>query len=608
MLLLSQQPKIEMGIDAIITLAVILIALALFATEVFSVDLVAMLIMATLVLTGVITPQQGVDGFSNNATITVAFMFVLSAALLKTGALQALAHRLSQVFKRNYKLGLLLMMLLIAFISALINNTPVVAVFIPVVIQISYASGQSPAKMLIPLSYASIMGGMCTLIGTSTNILVSGIAEKEGLPGFSMFLLTPIGLLLLLAGMVYMFFIGIRLLPQQDYAKDMEQEFALRDYITEIELLEGTKLNGVRIMDSSLVKELEMDIIELVRGDTRFTMPPGDFVLQAGDMLKIRCDVQKVKALKERIKVVEDATLSVGGNSLAEKQTALVELVVTAGSPFTDKTLRSLDFRRKYRGIPLAIRHRDEVLHEGLYEVPLRAGDIILAEIKAHYIKELKRVESGADAPFVLLSQEALTDFNRPQFRLVIGVIITMVVLATMGILPIMVGAICGVLVLVLLRCLDMKETYQAINWKIIFLLAGALSLGEAMKNSGLDRMIADGLIGQLGPWGPIAIISGLYLATSLLTEIMSNNATAALLAPIAISTAAQLELSPMPFLVAIALAASCSFMTPIGYQTNAMVYSAGNYRFADFFKVGAGLNLLMWLLATFLIPYIYGF
>lgn len=597
-----------MGIDAIITLAVILIALALFATEVFSVDLVAMLIMATLVLTGVITPQQGVDGFSNNATITVAFMFVLSAALLKTGALQALAHRLSQVFKRNYKLGLLLMMLLIAFISALINNTPVVAVFIPVVIQISYASGQSPAKMLIPLSYASIMGGMCTLIGTSTNILVSGIAEKEGLPGFSMFLLTPIGLLLLLAGMVYMFFIGIRLLPQQDYAKDMEQEFALRDYITEIELLEGTKLNGVRIMDSSLVKELEMDIIELVRGDTRFTMPPGDFVLQAGDMLKIRCDVQKVKALKERIKVVEDATLSVGGNSLAEKQTALVELVVTAGSPFTDKTLRSLDFRRKYRGIPLAIRHRDEVLHEGLYEVPLRAGDIILAEIKAHYIKELKRVESGADAPFVLLSQEALTDFNRPQFRLVIGVIITMVVLATMGILPIMVGAICGVLVLVLLRCLDMKETYQAINWKIIFLLAGALSLGEAMKNSGLDRMIADGLIGQLGPWGPIAIISGLYLATSLLTEIMSNNATAALLAPIAISTAAQLELSPMPFLVAIALAASCSFMTPIGYQTNAMVYSAGNYRFADFFKVGAGLNLLMWLLATFLIPYIYGF
>ncbi len=597
-----------MGIDAIITLAVILIALALFATEVFSVDLVAMLIMATLVLTGVITPQQGVDGFSNNATITVAFMFVLSAALLKTGALQALAHRLSQVFKRNYKLGLLMMMLLIAFISALINNTPVVAVFIPVVIQISYASGQSPAKMLIPLSYASIMGGMCTLIGTSTNILVSGIAEKEGLPGFSMFLLTPIGLLLLLAGMVYMFFIGIRLLPQQDYAKDMEQEFALRDYITEIELLEGTKLNGVRIMDSSLVKELEMDIIELVRGDTRFTMPPGDFVLQAGDMLKIRCDVQKVKALKERIKVVEDATLSVGGNSLAEKQTALVELVVTAGSPFTDKTLRSLDFRRKYRGIPLAIRHRDEVLHEGLYEVPLRAGDIILAEIKAHYIKELKRVESGADAPFVLLSQEALTDFNRPQFRLVIGVIITMVALATMGILPIMVGAICGVLVLVLLRCLDMKEAYQAINWKIIFLLAGALSLGEAMKNSGLDRMIADGLITQLGPWGPIAIISGLYLATSLLTEIMSNNATAALLAPIAISTAAQLELSPMPFLVAIALAASCSFMTPIGYQTNAMVYSAGNYRFADFFKVGMGLNLLFWLLSTFLIPYIYGF
>jgi di/tricarboxylate transporter len=597
-----------MGIDAIITLAVILIALILFATEVFSVDLVALLIMATLVLTGVITPQQGVEGFSNNATITVAFMFVLSAALLKTGALQALAHRLSKVFRKNHKLGLLLMMLLIALVSALINNTPVVAVFIPVVIQISYATGQPPTKMLIPLSYASIMGGMCTLIGTSTNILVSGIAEKEGLAGFSMFLLTPIGIVLLAVGMSYMFFFGIGRLPSRDQAKGVAEAFSLRGYLTEIELLEGTELDGVKIMDSSLVKELEMDIIALVRAGTRFTMPPGDFVLRAGDMLKIRCDVQKVKALKERIKIVEDATMSVGGNSLAEKQTALVELVVTAGSDFAHQTLRSLDFRRKYRGIPLAIRHRDEVLHEGLYEVPLQAGDIILAEIKSHYIKELKQTEAGPQAPFVLLSEEALTDFNRPQFLLVIGTIAAMVALATAGILPIMMGAICGVLALVLLGCLDMKEAYQAINWKIIFLLAGALSLGEAMKNSGLDRLIAAGLIERLGLWGPIAIISGLYLATSLLTELMSNNATAALMAPIAITTAAQLELSPLPFLIAVALAASCSFMTPIGYQTNAMVYSAGNYRFADFFRVGFGLNLLFWLFATLLIPYLYGF
>ncbi|MCB9274593.1 MAG: SLC13 family permease [Lewinellaceae bacterium] len=597
-----------MGMDAAITLALIVLALILFATEVFSVDLVAMLIMAGLVLTGVITPQQGVAGFSNNATITVAFMFVLSAALLKTGALQALAHRLSGVFSKNYKLGIVMMMMLIAPISALVNNTPVVAVFIPVVIQIAYASGQSPTKMLIPLSYASILGGMCTLIGTSTNILVSGIAEKSGVDGFSMFLLTPVGLVLMLAGSLYMYFIGIRLLPSHEKSAEVAERFALHDYLTEIELLEGSALDGVRIMDSSLVKELEMDIIEVARREERLILPPGDFALQAGDILKIRCDVQKVKALKERVKIVEDATLQVGGNSLAEKNTVLVEMVVTVGSSLENQTLRSLDFRRKYRGIPLAIRHRDEVLHEHLYSVALRSGDIILAEVKAHYVKELKRLQSGRGAPFVLLSEEALTDFNKRQFLLVAGVMLSLIVMATLELLPIMMGAISGVLLLVLLGTLSMKEVYQAINWKIIFLLAGSLSLGEAMKNSGLDMMIADTLITRLGGWGPIAILSGLYLLTSLLTEVMSNNATAALLAPIAIATGAHLGLSPVPFLVAVTLAASCSFMTPIGYQTNAMVYSAGNYRFSDFFRVGGLLNLLCWLIATFLIPMVYGF
>lgn len=593
---------------AIITLVVIVIALVLFATEALSIDLVAMLIMISLVLTGVITPEQGVSGFSNRATITVAFMFVLSAALLKTGALQSVAHQLSAIFRQNFQRGLVLMMLLIALISAFINNTPIVAVFIPVVVQIAYASGQAPSKMLIPLSYASIMGGMCTLIGTSTNILVSGIAEQNGLPAFGMFQLSAVGVPLMLAGMGFMILVGQRLLPNRQKDKNLRERFSLGDYLTELELLEGNELSGQRIMDSALVKELEMDIIEVIRKGQRFTLPPGDFTLQAGDLLKVRCDVAKVKALKERVKIIADKTLKVGEHFLGEKNTSLVEMVVTAGSAFSNQTLKSLDFRRTYRAIPLAIRHRNEVLHDHLYSVPLVPGDVILAEVKQHYIPTLKQMEAEQQAPFVMLSEDRLSDFNRRQFAMVVSVIGFVVFTAAFNLLPIMVSTLTGVLALVLARCLNMKEVYDAINWKIVFLLAGALSLGAAMENTGLDQIIAGGLVHRLGPYGPTAIVAGLYLTTSLLTEIMSNNATAALLAPIAIATAGQLGVSPTPLLVAVTIAASASFMTPIGYQTNTMVYSAGSYRFRDFFRAGVGLNLMFWVLASLLIPWLFPF
>lgn len=594
--------------DTLITIGVILAALILFATELLSIDLVAILIMVTLMLTGVISPQEGISGFSNPATITVAFMFVLSDALLKTGALQHLAHHLSGVFKSNYLRGMILMMGLIAVISAFVNNTPVVAVFIPVIIQIAYSAGINPTKMLIPLSFASILGGTCTLIGTSTNILVSGIAEESGLEAFGMFQLLPLGLVFLSIGLLYMFLLGFSLLPDRRRPENLDDKFELSNYLTEIELLEGSSANGKRIMDADLVKDLDMDIIEIRRDGSRIIMPPGDLLLQAHDVLKVRCNVQKIKALKERVKIVGDTTLKVGDADLTERETTLTELVVTADSYFAGKTLKELDFRRKYRAIPLAIRHRGLFHHEHLYQTPLRAGDVILAEVKNHYLEELKLLEAGPDAPFVVLSEDKLTDFNKNQFVIVTAAIAAMVIAATLKIVPVLVGAIAAVVLLVLLQCMTMKEVYRAINWKIIFLLAGALSLGVAMTNSGLDRLIAGTMIDELGTWGPPAIVSGLYLTTILLTEIMSNNATAALMAPIAIATAQNLEMSPIPFLMAITFAASASFITPIGYQTNTMVYSAGEYRFTDFSRVGVGLALLCWLAASLLIPVFFPF
>lgn len=594
-----------MATAAIITLIIIGVAVFLFATDLLPIDLVAILIMLSLILTGSITAEEGVAGFSNKATITVAFMFVLSEALLKTGALQVLAQRLSKLFKRNFNLGLLLMMLLIAFISAFINNTPVVAVFIPVVIQIAHRAGLSPAKMLIPLSFASIFGGMCTLIGTSTNILVSGIAEKEGEAAIDLFAMTKMGVILLVIGILYMLFFGKKLLPNRA-SQNLKQKFNTRSYITEIELLKDSSSVNQAIMFSELVKDLELDVMEVRRSQNQYIQPAGDFILKAGDILKVRCNVDKIKALKDQAKILVSTPIKIGDDDLKGKESTLVEMVISAESELHNKTLKELDFRRRFRAIPLAIQHRESISNDGIYDVKLRSGDIILAEVKSHYVSELKRMEREPNPSFVLLSEELITDFDKPKFTKVLGLILLMIGLAAFNIIDIMVGAISCVVLLVLIKVLNMKEVYKAVNWKIIFLLAGTLSLGTAMVNTGLDMYIAKFITQNLGNWGPFAVISGLYLITSLLTEMMSNNASAALMAPIAIATAHGLEMDTLPFLITIMFAASATFMTPVGYQTNAMVFSAGKYTFRDFFKVGVGLNLLFWLAATVLIPLLY--
>lgn len=595
-----------MGIDAIIVLLVILVGVVFFATEYFSVDTVALLILVTLVLTGVISPTEAAEGFSNPATLTVLFMFILSGALLKTGALQYIAILISSSFKGRYVLSMTMLMLFVALISAFVNNTPVVAVFIPVVLQIARKSGIPASRMLIPLSFASIFGGMCTLIGTSTNILVSGMAEAHGLAAFGMFDLLPMGAVLLGIGALYMVLVGFRILPDRD--PQLSSEFRESEYITDIEILTTSPDVGRAIMNSQLVAELQLDVIELTRNGSSFNMPPGDLVLRSGDVLKVRCDLEKMRSMKERMKILEKPSVQIGEHNLDGRGSSLVELVIPANSEFEGRSLREIDFRRSFRAMPLAIRHRQEVVHDHLYDVRMKAGDVILAEIKDHFIERMKRDTRSGLNPFIMLSESAVVDFNRKQFSWVMGIMAVMVLLAALNVVPIMVGAISAVTLLVVSRSLTMKEAYASVNWSIIFLLAGALSLGKAMDNSGLDRLMAESLTDNLQYFGPVAVLSGLYLITSLLTELMSNNATAALLAPIAIATAETLGLSPTPFLMAVTFAASASFMTPIGYQTNAMVYAAGNYRFTDFTRVGIGLNLLFWILATVLIPIIFPF
>ncbi len=593
-----------------IVLAVTAAAVVLFISEKLTVDLIGLMLILTLVLTGVLSPGEGLAGFSDAATLTVAFMFVLSASLLRTGAVSTLGPRLSRHFRETPVKGMILFMLMVGVLSAFINNTPVVALLIPVVVQMAHASGQAPSKLLIPLSYASIVGGTTLLIGTSTNFVVSGVMAESGLGPLRMFQQTPLGIVFLFVGVAYMAFIGRKLLPDTRGDGDRSERFGMRGYLTEIELLPDAPSVGKRIMDSALVKELEMDIIEIRRNGQRFTLPAGDMVLEAGDMLQVRCDVERIRALKDRAHISVKPALRVANDDMRSRGTTLVELVITSSSPLEGKTLGDADLIRSFRAVPLAVRQREDVVHDRLYDTVLRSGDVILAEVKTHFVQRIKRMEAQHDAPFVILAeQEGVAEFDRKRFAVVALVLVAVVASASLELVPVVVSALAGVVVLVLSRTMSMKEVYEAIDWRIFFLMAGALSLGMAMHKSGLADRAAGGLIYLLGEWGgPIAIVSGLYLATSLLTEVMSNTATAALVAPIAISTASVLGSDHMPFLMAVVFGASASFMTPIGYQTNTMIYGAGRYKARDFLKVGVPLQLVFWVLATLLIPVIFPF
>jgi di/tricarboxylate transporter len=599
---------LDLTTAAIYTLVIICGALIVFALDILSIDIVAMMIMAALVIFQVITPEEAIEGFSNSATMTVAFMFVISAALFKTGALQYLTFRLAKLFERNFTAGMLIMMLFVALVSALINNTPIVAIFIPVLIQIAKKIQISPKKMLIPLSFAAIFGGLTTLIGTSTNLLVSGIAEQNQLQGFSMFTLTPIGLVLLGAGVIYLLVIGIRLLPKDNNIPNLSDRFKLHDYLTQITLLGSSPDIGKQLMYTQLVRDFKVDVLEIIRGGDSYALPQGDFILQPNDQLIVKCTTEGIKALKELENSTASPGVKVGNTELSGKNATLVELIITSNSILEGKTLRELDFRRRFRSVPLAIRHRNNLLNDNLYDAPLQAGDVILADVKNHFVKELKRMENSKESPFLVLSEEPVQDFHQRKFVFILILTLAAVVLSAMGLLSILIGSLCVIILMLLTKTISTQDMYSSINWKIIFMMAGTLTMGQAMHNSGLDTSIANFFVTHFNGFGPIIVLSGFYLLTSFLTEIMSNTATAALMTPIALSISSLMGVSYLPFIVAVAVASSASFLTPIGYQTNAMVHTAGQYKFLDFAKTGALLSLIFWIISTLLIPVFYPF
>jgi di/tricarboxylate transporter len=592
-----------MSLEMIVVLVLIVAAVILFATERYPVDLVAIMIMATLLLGGIVSVEDGVSGFSNTATVTVGAMFILSAALFRTGVVNILGSWVVRAFRVNFWLALASTMVLTAALSGFINNTPVVAILIPVMLRVAREMNKSSSKLLMPLSFAAMFGGVCTLIGTSTNILVSTIAERHGQPAFGMFEFAPLGLIFFVVGTVYMLTVGIRLIPERRTDKDLTDEFGMGEYLTEIVLQPEAKSVGQTVAECALVTEVGVEILEVLRDDKRLRLPHSRTVLQAGDILRVVGNVEKITKLQERQGIALNPQLSWKDEDFRTDETTLVEAIIAPNSPLAGKTLKQMRFRDVYGATALAIRHRGTLMREHVGTTKLQAGDSLLVEARTDDIDRLKEHEA-----FVFVSEVGLPKFRKGKIVPALAIIAGVVATAALGVLPIVISAIVGTILLVLTGCITLDEAYKAIDWKVIFLLAGALTLGIALEKTGAAVFISNHLISTLGSYGPVALVSALYLLTSILTEAMSNNATAVLLAPIAVAAAETLHLDARPFLMAIAFAASASFMTPVGYQTNTMIYGVGKYRFADFIKVGTPLNIILWIVATIFIPQFWPF
>jgi len=583
-----------MTLEMFLVLGLVVSAVILFATEKLPVDLTAMILMAAMLLSGLISPREAIGGFSNPATVTVGAMFILSAGLFKTGAVNLVGAVLGRIGKMSFWLVLVVMMLLVGGLSAFINNTAAVAIFLPITLTIARDTGASAARLLMPLSFASMFGGVCTLVGTSTNILVSSIAENHGLPPFGMFEFSRLGMIFFAAGTLYLLLVGVRLIPKKAAEANRPPVFGSGDYQIEIVLAPEARSVGKTLSKSPLLKNVDIRHLEIFRDGRRVDELPEELVLQAGDHLKVRCDLENFKKLKER----RGIQLRQEIGSPPGEEAELVEAVVAPGSTLDGRSLKEARFRSRYGLTALAIRHRGHVMREDLENMRLRAGDVLLFEVDEPNLERLREEKT-----FVLVSQVELPVFRKSRMALAVLIVAGVVAAAATGIVPIIAGAIVGCCLMILCRCLTLEEAYGAINWQVIFLLAGVLTLGTALEKSGAAKLLAGWLVDTVGKLGPVALVSAFYLVTSLLTEMMSNNATAALLAPIAISAAESLGVDSRPLLMAITFAASASFMTPVGYQTNTIIYGPGQFRYTDFLRVGTPLNILFWILATIFIP-----
>ena len=571
--------------------------------------LLGLLPLNDVVVDDVIQRRGLLSVFSNGAPITIACMFVLSAGLERTGAIDAMGRFFMRIAGKSELRVLLVMMLMAAVLSAFVNNTPIVVVFLPIVLAHARATGLQASKLLIPLSFASILGGTCTLTGSSTNLIIDGVATESGMEPFTMFEITKLGLVYAVIGFVYLLTIGRKLLPNRSSLAELIAPAESRDFLTQFQVEPDSKLIGKPLTETFLKEFSSAQVLEVRRKGRVLKTPLDKLEIQERDRLLITLHGTSIQKLRETEGIRFDEQKHLNLKELESRELKLIEGIIGPRSRMVGKTLQQIGFRRDFGVHVIAIHRQGVNLNKDFSTLRLEFGDTLLMEGPVDSINKLQR-----ERDFVTITEPPEIKIDPTKVWLGVGVAAAFVFGASFKLMPIPALAILAALAMILLRCLSAPQAYEAVHWNIVFLIFGMLGVGMAMEQSGAAEQLVGGIMTVFGRFSPFVILAVVYLLSSTLTELISNNAVAALLTPIVIGMASKVEylgemgVDPRPFIIAMMFGCSASFATPIGYQTNTYVYGAGGYKFTDFPKIGVPLNLILWVVASILIPIFWPF